>query len=948
MDVSNTGGGGWLYEKPCQAQALEFHLDDIDYSSKKGEYELSYEKIDVKSIDVALRTAAIRAMTHVSGIVFEVLYWIRQRAVSVRGGVGKMPVISWYSVDPLGNRGRTFTGLQKLDEAAKKKLDEAKKKKRNGKDDEKLTEEDIVQVYLDDPNVPEVIKVELQRGVPLSMVGKSAFAFSKIIRCICRAGLGLYDIDVKCSIYAHMRIYLADEFPAKLSWYIDNREEIHGETAKLMTELLGTKVSMAHVKNLFTRFAFNGCVDGWVTTFYPDFVEHMIVNEGDPLYFIYELEDAARAMVHLVAKKNPKLFAACKGKFGATLFHKYANLEATTLSAMHVTAHNHACKFISGSHDGIVVDKLSVFESLKEHLAPMVVMLKDVPSDPFYEAQQAFPYMDFTVRSTVSLPDYYRMWATAREIVKSKRAPENTIALADYVAARLDGLCCVPHSDGEKRQFFEMYSNRGWTFHNAADMKTFASRALHDLARPLCDYRADSKWIPPPPLNKTSFASHLTDHILAELAARSTHYAPIDGMQSRYKLLFADGILYDFRANEARAVRPRDRMGYTVPWKYEEYVPENLEAVEMLFNDICSMYRDGRDVDTSTSEGKGIIKRLDLLAQSLEVLLVIRKSQDCWSLVLYLLRILARCVVADARFCECLWLWGAAGGGKDVLLGLFLHFMGKGPNHYGYVLSGAFLCDKTTKPGKESASPFLAESAGKRFVWCSEVPEHSHLDTSLIKAFCEQFTPITARRLYRAPTVFEPMGLMAMSSNFPASIKGNDDGLARRLRAVGVTKLFNGDHTNPNYVKPDPALKERITNGYYNTQLLFLVKLLMPTLAPEICPGSNVVPMPRSVQQHIDDMAAETSERTGQLTKEQIRDWLEDKTEPCNRKQATRDIELKKVMAIHFGVSTRSITSLLVDAGVKSVPNSQNDRVYAYRYKTTLADDTAPGVLLKA
>ena len=873
-------------------------------------YSLSWQKVNVTAIDKALRSSGVRSINLCSGPLYDALYWIRQRAVKVRGHIGMIPVISWSTSPPGGKlQGRIFTGIGKT------------------KDE-----------------IPPPIMREIHSGVPEEFVGKSPFAFSKAVRCVCRAGLNLIDMDIVCSYLSHMRLHLGKQFPRTLAFYIENRDRVHRRVQELLAGLLRVEVDADAVKNLFTRIGFLGSLDSWCREFYPDQIERLgDIGEQHPLNYVYQFEDAAEVMLEHLAARHPELLKDCQDRLATMAFHVYAHMERKTLAKLVEVAMTFRCDWSSKEHDGLVAPEIQgLFEAAQAAVAPLKLALKPVPDDPFAVCKAKFGHLDFSVKSITSLPLYHKLLTESRNAIRTNRASANTTILAECIAARLDGRVVVPACDGEKRLHFEMYGSTGWGFFNASDMRCIAAEHLRDMALPCYrpSWKTDAPEVPEP-LNKTSFAAALVDHILSTIAkcSSSINAQPVDGASTRYKILFKDGKLYDFVTGNLRAVTPGDRMGWTLPFSYTPFKPPNPAEAKAVFSEIKALYRAKRDV------GEDLHERLDALAEDIPVLKVMRAAQEDWSTVLYVVRMFVRAVVADARYCEFLYIYGNASGGKDVLLLIFLHFFGRNKNNYGYMLSGSFLAHSKVQTGRESASPFLAETQGKRFVWCSEIPAHDNLDLTLIKSYCEQSTPVTARRLYRAPTLFEPMGLLATTSNYPPRTKV-DDGFVRRNRVLCTSKIFGDPEDypgNPNVVPSDPTLKARILSGTFNAQLFYLAVMLVDTLSADVCPGTNIIPLPETVSEfHV----IAKNDLTEQTVKEPEA-WIREKCVACKRSEATLSTKFKADMAQALDMSAMALEPILKRVGVFTQTNSVGARIVCWNWGSDDSKKPAPGLRLK-
>lgn len=88
-----------------------------------------------------------------------------------------------------------------------------------------------------------------------------------------------------------------------------------------------------------------------------------------------------------------------------------------------------------------------------------------------------------------------------------------------------------------------------------------------------------------------------------------------------------------------------------------------------------------------------------------------------------------------------------------------------------------------------AANPFITQLRGSRFVTASEFKSDRSLDESLIKEITgDEF--ISARNMYQAPIIFKPMFKLWMATNYKPEIRGNDEGIWRRLRLIPFKARF--------------------------------------------------------------------------------------------------------------------------------------------------------------
>ena len=145
---------------------------NIQLESKEIKYTITEEPISRDSIEWFLQYTAARNATDNRGSLWNQLYWIWLRIRSKDDGTHyivvvyiDIPVFQGHDGKP-GKLGRQYSGINNV---------------------------------LDDKPIPEISDVlyrDLYKGVPRSQLGKSVFAFSKMIKYICREGLGIGEIDL--------------------------------------------------------------------------------------------------------------------------------------------------------------------------------------------------------------------------------------------------------------------------------------------------------------------------------------------------------------------------------------------------------------------------------------------------------------------------------------------------------------------------------------------------------------------------------------------------------------------------------------------------------------------------------------------------------------------------------------------------------------------------------
>ena len=117
-------------------------------------------------------------------------------------------------------------------------------------------------------------------------------------------------------------------------------------------------------------------------------------------------------------------------------------------------------------------------------------------------------------------------------------------------------------------------------------------------------------------------------------------------------------------------------------------------------------------------------------------------------------------------------------------------------------------------------------------------------------------------------------------------------------------------------IKADPLIKQRIAQGEFNAELVWLVKCLARTLSPEANPTTELEPRP----QFMKDMEAECAEGGAA---ERFGEFVETKTTPCDRKSATPVTAFKAALADFLGISKAQAGSVMTAKGyaTKGVSN---------------------------
>jgi len=674
-------------------------------------------------------------------------------------------------------------------------------------------------------------------------------------------------------------------------------------------------------KQLLTAIGFGGTLHGWMTKT----LGRYRAPAGEWGTFLSDFEDGMKTVRDVLAARHSellRLFAEKPFPKVSLLYYLYEREERALLEKMMAAAGSAA---ISPEHDGLGGEE-GHYEAVAAAVEGLPLSYKPYPP-PYDHLKTLAPGFDWCLPAPTSAEVYADAAEKCKQYVllSEKRVRANAVTFARYVAMQLRATTNVPHADGERRTHFEVFNCElgFWVTRHRDDLPSIISEALCNLVKPAFQPRwargppAD----PPRPLNDGKFASSLCEIVLG-LLSQDPPMRELDGDHSRNKLLFSCGTVVDFEKGGARRKAvPEDRLGHRMGCPATDFAPAEPTT---LFQDVEAWVKSGDPVLRNSNLGRKITEELQKLRRELSVLGVIYDFAGCWEGVVWLLRTITRMATGNPRICEFLYLFGPGASGKDVIMLLVLSFFGAGEHNYGCVLNGSFLVDgKGTS--KEGPSPFLANTAGKRFVWASEVPQHKNLQVDMIKQFCEQSgAPITARKLYKAPMSFRPVGVICATSNFPPQVTHKDDtGYIRRARIWQTCQTFAVNPSKLTEVRADPSIKQRIASGEFNAQLLWIEKGLARTLTTDINPATELEPRP----QFMKDIEVECAEGG---SGEQFEQFVRECTEPCDRKSATPIKEFKEAVAKALGVSRVQVGPLLTAKGYTAngaVMNSTGGRV---------------------
>ena len=148
-------------------------------------------------------------------------------------------------------------------------------------------------------------------------------------------------------------------------------------------------------------------------------------------------------------------------------------------------------------------------------------------------------------------------------------------------------------------------------------------------------------------------------------------------------------------------------------------------------------------------------------------------------LISFMQRIMGYCLTGDTSEQCIFFLYGKGGNGKSTLTGILGELLGD----YARQASSDMLMQKLNG---RSQSNDLARLNGARAVIASEIEDGSFLAETLVKEMTGGDT-ITARFLYGEFFEFKPQFKMLVCGNHKPIIKGEDEGIWRRMRLIPFT-----------------------------------------------------------------------------------------------------------------------------------------------------------------
>ena len=490
---------------------------DGDFSG----HVVRWEPVNVTAIEEALNLDAVRRLENCD--CFGILLSIRQRAVGVRNGVGHIPVLQRECRHAPGLRARWCCGVGDVPEIPS-----------GLKDKEAIA---AIKQARDDAiaRLPRVFQSELKKGIPPELVGRSAFAFYKLIRYICRSGMDIVEVDC-CNAYFQ---FLSGRFRVceELGHYVSCRDAV--------LEMIGKAFDVLRVeaKKLIISIGFGGSLSTWASKVMRRIP---VVAEGGLVAKAVSWLHRLKTLRECEAVLSPEARQWHKDRnLASKCFSVYQDAERALLHRMQAAA---GARLVSLEHDGVAV-YADAAERVRDACGSTHVKATPMPKWEEFAAEHHANF-DWSVASDLHFLDFAALKERCRRHVRSSRARQNNADFARLVVANLKPVAHVPAELGEKRTCFELFASTGfWETRHKDDLVTVVSNILKRLMMPF-DGRDT---VPPEPLNDLAFASSICNAVMAGLAG-GNRLPTLDGDRGRDKILFSDGVLLNLPA-QGEAVR---------------------------------------------------------------------------------------------------------------------------------------------------------------------------------------------------------------------------------------------------------------------------------------------------------------------------------------------------------------------------------------------------------
>ncbi|CAE7445059.1 unnamed protein product, partial [Symbiodinium sp. CCMP2456] len=519
------------------------------------------------------------------------------------------------------------------------------------------------------------------------------------------------------------------------------------------------------------------------------------------------------------------LFDKVENMVCGAILKKYVDVQATSTGA---GTFDLAC---SRQNAQKYVDKLN------DHCPHGPDAFAVLPSqDPWKLAEECWPHLDWDVEASAAWRDFASLRSQCRELLKAKAASENKGVFCKYVHSCLSETLHVDLTDrkGQCEIFNGDPARKGaWT---TVSEKIFAEKYVLPALKTL-------------PLDDPRFAKSLVPGIYSLVSQQSS--APkLDGDHAKDKLLFRNGVIWDFASNSHYKARPEHRLGLAAGCDFDPWMPPpNLPDV---FDMICEWLRNPDVAKLGVEEsdlGKEIVEVLVTLSKSgcelLEKMLLILET---WTKVLFMGRNFSQTAAPCFAIIAVNYLYGPSGAAKDTVSKLLFSMLGD----YAMVLDG----DKVLS--SSSSGPSLEQwCQGKRMVVGTEIGDKKSLNFSFLKRLVErEGLPVSAKGSHEALQNWSSHTAFWFTSNHLMPF-WQDDAMSQKVNLWTFDRIFDAEPIG--FQEQATDFVRRINQGEFHGQMQWLVFGMARTLHRHVNPANRLLPRPAEMSDAVARLRKETN-----------------------------------------------------------------------------------------
>ena len=419
-------------------------------------------------------------------------------------------------------------------------------------------------------------------------MGRSVFSFGKLVRCVVAGELGMVEVDL-CVAFVQLRVHHAppdERLPAC-------RELLAQENTDDFFKARCGDVSLKDAKRDFKAVQ-NCCAKVDLGRYTPEFRRFLEQVHAEMAGLIYRAVREVPGLVDLfVHRRNPTLSAHSV----IDEHHESTTMDAV-LDALEraVTGDQlHAAAFVRREHDGcaLTLNGLSREEVLAvaRAAAPGYKFAVKEYCSWQEHAREKYPLESWDEVSTVPTRSYIDALKAARDCSDNPvQYNRRSLVFRELVEATMYSR--VISVRGEVNFFdggiWKQSQDLPYMVHQS--FKSIFARTLqnHDDDADL-SYILDSNM---PPASDGNFVKLVARHL--EEFAKPERLDDLDA-DSEMLLLFADGMVYDFKQNVARMAKPQERLSRHCPKGFPQCVAptELVKAAELTVDALRAFYKAG-------------------------------------------------------------------------------------------------------------------------------------------------------------------------------------------------------------------------------------------------------------------------------------------------------------------------------------------------------------------